>query len=825
MKIYAPNNTELFDVAIAKEAVHEEEIMTSNFVKLSWYGRKRETLPVGSYIIPFSDNVRYVLFDPYTPSKERHRKFRFEPQFQHPVMWLGRIPFIHLQGNTTSWASATKKFDWTYTGYPSVLAQEIVTYINWLSGVYPAFGAVFGTGWTALVSNNLTATESCSFNSTDILSAAAEMASQWDCEYHFDFDQKVFHFGTVSYERTLGQNVVLKSGVNIQVANVSASKEPYYNSFVVLGSTKNLSQQDSAGQNVQVLERLTLDPVSNPDSMIYVGNDGAEITREQFLSSGLPMLTKELIFDDVYPKLELYVYNVRERRRFLLDENNEKIEDSSFASGYKEYAQWYLRLAHQVNGLWVDFTVADEDRIADTDLQISFLPNYDSTIPSPLSGRTFTVVPFTTSGTEYDPDTDVDSGMAYTAGDYRIVFDDGDLIIPTVREQGLYPHTVAGNGQSTENNIVSVIGVVVTEGMKATARDELKQSANEEIARLFTDMNTYSFASDPIAFRESNPNLHIGQKVKYNDGQDLNVTDGVAGTAYELTTHVRKLVTRLDNPNIVDITVGNEKVKGTISTMKEQIETIIAGGYGTGGGGGGLTESQFLQLLRNYGRSLFLSKTGDDTASGVITFLKGILLGANGSWGWVKDSYSRTVGAITTTWDNGVAWFNNLFVNYLEPTLLKVAEKILGPLQIEGNVFIVKDSGGHGGNLSVAGDISAENAVIRDMLTTNNLTVTGLAHFFELVIDKIKAAGGAQIYSPADGFVIQDIETTTVNGVPCLKLWWRATDGDRKISNMWEIGDQAICMNFNQATEGVGYGVSNKFFWSLVKDKGTPGSR
>lgn len=41
--------------------------------------------------------------------------------------------------------------------------------------------------------------------------------------------------------------------------------------------------------------------------------------------------------------------------------------------------------------------------------------------------------------------------------------------------------------------------------------------------------------------------------------------------------------------------------------------------------------------------------------------------------------------------------------------------------------------------------------------TFHNLTVTGKAHFFELVIDKITASGGAVIFSPADGFEVEKV--------------------------------------------------------------------
>ena len=119
-----------------------------------------------------------------------------------------------------------------------------------------------------------------------------------------------------------------------------------------------------------------------------------------------------------------------------------------------------------------------------------------------------------------------------------------------------------------------------------------------------------------------------------------------------------------------------------------------------------------------------------------------------------------------------------------------------------------------------AGDLSAVNGYIKELLsdniTTENLTVTKSAHFFELIIDKIKAAGGAVLLTPADGFRVDKVAATS-NGY---KLYWKASDGNRKIANMWKVNDQAICQTFN-AAEGTSYNVSNKYYWCLVVATGT----
>lgn len=110
-------------------------------------------------------------------------------------------------------------------------------------------------------------------------------------------------------------------------------------------------------------------------------------------------------------------------------------------------------------------------------------------------------------------------------------------------------------------------------------------------------------------------------------------------------------------------------------------------------------------------------------------------------------------------------------------------------------------------------DVSSNNITNSDTIKTKNLEVTGSAHFFELIIDKIKAAGGAVLFTPANGFKVDIVESVTDG----YKLYWQADDGSgNEADNMWKVNDQAICMSFNQAKEGTNHNISNKYYWSLV---------
>lgn len=819
ISIYNVDGKTIKKVPVTRNAVHEEELMSSNFVKLSWKDKNGTILPAGSYITPYEDEldasgrpVRYFLLENYSPTAEKENRFTYEPQFQHPVMWLTKIPFIYLSGDTTEWDKTIKNFDWSYIGPAGTIARRIAEFINFWCDVDRDFGAVFGNGWTALASEALPATATCTFSANDVFSAAGVIANAFECEFHFNFETKQFILGNIGST----PSITLKTGENVGVANISRTKKEYYNRYVVLGGTKNMTQQTASGDNVQLTTRLTLDEEQYTDSIIDLRGP----------TSNEPMMTGQLIFDDIYPKLELYIYNPRERICWLLDDNDEKVEDSEglldpvTEKRYKYYSKWYVRLAYKLTAplqnketlnietvegvtyFWYEFAMSEDLRVADRQLAILFQANANAKkYTSPLTSREFDVVWYSEANPEREVNKDdVDpNGFQPLQGDYRIEFDESSgMIIPTSSSAGMCPQ--GAELPTWENNKVTLVNIALDSSYKKAAQDELYIAAERKINFLRSDLNTYTFPSNPLLFKLDNPHLYIGQGVRYDDGQDLN-----GSSSYVLDTHIRKLVTRLDDPNIQEISVGNEKVKGNISTMKEQIESIIAGGFGVGGGA--LTESQFMSLLRNYGSKLFLSKVKADRAQEKITFLKGADFGANGAWGYIREVITDGVAEI-------IAWFKNL-----KADVLQVLDYIKGPLDIKGgDVTVSKDEGGNGGDLHVEGDVDAENLNVRDSITTNNLTVTGLAHFFELVIDKLRASGGAQIYTCADGFAVQDVVTND----SYVYLYWRATDGDRKIKNMWERGDQAICMNFNEVTEAGTYSnVSHKFYWSVVADKGT----
>lgn len=834
----------LKELPITKACQHVEELMKDDYVTLSWRDTKKYILPVGSYIVPFPEEtnggdsrypIKYRLFEPYNPEQKNETESVYEPHFQHPIMWLSRLPFILCTGDVTDWGKATKKTSWSYTGSPYHIAGFVTDCINWLAANYSDFRTTIGDGWTAVVDTDLVSSASVNFDAVDILSGASTIAQAFDCEFHFDFAQKIFHLGTIKYDKDGVQTMRLKSGENVGVASVSRTKKDFHNAFIVKGSTRNLSQPTDTGENAQITERLTLDPVKYPDSIMYTDADGNIITRSEFLLLGVPMLTEELIFDDVYPKLELYMYRLRERKCYLLDDNKQKVPDATDPTGYKTYSKWYTRLArpvyttdaegHKTVTEWVDYKKSDFTIIDGQTLGISFIFNEDSgsTTQLMLGQGDFDLVAFDKETHEHEDD-DVDPN-GYTAqnGEYRIVFkEENNVIIPTSSNGGIYPQG-ADTPQLT-NNMATLLNIVVNDSYKATAQQELEMVATKKVALLSTDLNNYELPSNPVWFEENNPELFIGQHVIYDDGQSLT---GSGVESYTLDTHIIKIVTQVDYPFVKEITVGNEKVKSNITTLQEEVKTIITGGSGGSGSGGSISESQLSNLIRNYGAQYFLSKTKDDTASGEIGFLKGLWIKTKGLFGFDEDGNIKA-STISTTGDaniDGLLRVNDIkSTNYTGEGMvgtgymitsswggtqdsgavfdyLTIRKKmIINSLEIKETEFSAGDQAFSGANMKVA-----RTDYLHYDEATNTWTELGYSttrvpwvlRGIPFLLSKFGLDDRARKMYGRLKKLRMAITQEDLKRVNRIRLYFLAKDGDREIENWWRVNDLARCQTQN----------------------------
>lgn len=776
IKIYDINDKLLMQAEVTSAAKREQEMSKSDYITLSFSAAEKVILPVGAYInyTYKIDKVRevtrkFLLLESYEPTQSDECSWKYTPQFQHPKMILSKTPFFIYIRNSQN--VEVKQNVWSFVGTTSVLSGKIADFLN--------KDLMFGEcGWKVIFSNVTANTINVSFSDNDFISALTAITNAIgdNCEWHIDYDDEIIYIGKVLIGAT---PVVLEVGKNVGVPSINNSKEGYYNAFSIFGGTRNITQVNSKGENVSSGDiRLQLD---EGNGTILIDRKERSYSIDKYSTLDLrvdktkePLFTKVLDFSQIFPSLNTYVYNVRGRVKYVLDENNEKIPISYNADGsvkeYKTFTVWYMRLAYPTtekvegktiinttvdNGVthyWYDFEITDDLLITGKNIGCSFEANFNTgALSTPLAGRGsngeyvgFELTYHKEASSSHTSDDVSKDNFSVLAGDYEIIYqEDNEVIIPTNKEEMLIPR--GERLPSLKCNITVLYNIAMADTIYyEDAQNRLLEKAKEEIVRLLSDLNNYEIKSYSDVFLEENPELQIGQSVTYKDGY-----------GYELATRVLKLSTNIDFGFIQTITLGNQVIKGTITQLKEDVQTIIASG-GSSGNGGGYSVSQLRNLIAKYGSDNFLSKQFDDTAKGTITWekiqklLSGLLVGNSNS-------------------ENGGSWTPD----------------------------------GEG----------------RSHLITDYLEVRMKAIFEELVIKKTSTIGGKEIISPAGGVVAHKVEevTVTYNNVSqkAYRCYFLAEQEGDAVDNDFAVNDQVRSESFN-VRKGTYHKVGNHFYWRLV---------
>lgn len=194
--------------------------------------------------------------------------------------------------------------------------------------------------------------------------------------------------------------------------------------------------------------------------------------------------------------------------------------------------------------------------------------------------------------------------------------------------------------------------------------------------------------------------------------------------------------------------------------------------------------STLISILRQgYNQNFFfelakkLSKTGDDTASGLITFLRGL----------TSQGQANLLGGAQFGASGG--WTIN---NEGDANLNEIIANLITAVQVD------------------AGTLNAE------------VLNAKAAHFAQLIIDELRSAGGAYLLSAAD-CTIDYVETRDSNkvlteGTPRFyRCYYKANDNDgRAIYQKFVAGDQVMHTTFDKANAGENYDISNRYYWMAV---------
>ena len=805
INIYNLDGSIAMQAFVTKEAKREEELSKSDYISLSFNATAKVVLPMGAYIehTYYIDTMRsvtqkFMLLEPYTPTQSDEMSWKYTMEFHHPKMQLGKIPFYIKTKNSQN--KDINQTIWNFVGTPQDMMGKVCDFLN--------NDIKFGKcGWKAILSETVKNSLSVSFSDNDVLSALSAISNAVgnECEWHIDYDDEIIYLGKVVFESA--EKFELSVGENVGVPSVTESSDGYYNAFAVFGGTRNITQVNDKNENVSSGDiRLQL---AKGNGLMVIDGSPVQFSVDEFsvmdlrADKTIPKFTKVLNFPDIYPSLDTYVYDVRGRKKYVLDPQTNKpivlrTDEQGNVLEYKTFTVWFMRLAYctknkeadkqainstvkdGVTYYWYDFVITDDLKINGKNLSCSFEPNFEEgALSTPLAGRGtngdyvgFELTYHTKSRTSHESDDCSTGNFNIKQGDYEIIYqEDNNIIIPTNEEQRIIPK---GKALPTfECNKVVLYNIAMADVYKVSAQEKLLEAAKKDIILALSDTNNYTVKSYPHVFKRQKPRLQIGQSVL------------LLGKEQRLDTRVLKLSTNLDFDYIQEITVGNKVIKGAVSQLKEDVQSIITNGGGSGGSG--YTVAQFESLLLKYGIKHFLSKKLADVAQEIIRFAKGV-------------SFGNEDSKHTITQD-GIA------------TLKEIVSKAF-----------------RSGALGSGFKLGEYNADGDSYLEVDRLLVRKAAEFVRLVIRELQSVGGEIVLSPAAMKVSNVVYFAKGTVLPeyngyalrydVYRCYFSQKKGDEEIENQFAVGDLVRCQTFN-VKKGVNENVKNRYYWRKVYKVGT----
>lgn len=520
--IYGISGDVICSVLITKDAVSHEELMTSDYIQLSWNDDKTIVLPAGAYII-YQDE-KYSLIEPYLPLRENEAEYKYTPQFHSRIMIWDKIPVPLYTYESDGLTIKSREMDWDFTGSPA----------DAMYMVKQAIKNETGEDWTIQLSESLPATITISSQSTSIFSNLNNIAEECETEWWTDKKTNTLYLSECKY----GTPLKLIVGENVSVPSVSESKDGYYTRFYAFGSTRNITQEYDSGQATNHIanKRLGLDPTKYPGGFKDIKG---HFENGVFTSDLMPgeIFIKTLFFDKIFPSSKLTISDVRARLKYRLDNNGNKIKigGTDDEPVYEQYAIWYFQIEN--------FIFDKESIIDGKNLSVSFESGQ-------LAGRDFELKYYDKPEKKND-EADVTTFEIKT-GDYEIIIDESTgNIIPGLS------YIIPQNGDQ-----IILFNIIMPSEYVSSAQNELEKELDKAISDASKDNNSYEVESYPESFYEHSYDTHLGQEVNFYNGDNI------------LNSRILMVEKHLDFQYEQTIRIGNEHIKGNTQELKEEVANV-----------------------------------------------------------------------------------------------------------------------------------------------------------------------------------------------------------------------------------------------------------
>lgn len=775
-------------IPITEDALVHYELMQSHYCKCSF----RSATPIAFGIGDFIDTSfgRFELIEDVKPKDDGNVGFGYELLFEAYYYKFKNKQLKYLPSSTSP------ELAFNLTSIIETHAQIIIDNLKALAekgktNLYDVRYTGEGTDYVFAIDSTVDKKKAklISYSNLNIIDAIALIAQTFECEWWFEGN--IIHFGTCENENAVtdfieDDNIVSLSG--------SQSQSAYANRVYGFGSTKNIPTnyyKDAAVDVTKhgVVERRLMLPTAEECSVEnkkLLEDNGFELKDGYIQVKGLSEdQYKEGIAtdEDIYPKNLIKTDKITSYEK--------EVEDDSTT----EEGDYIKRTFYRVESL----TIVDEDGEKTGDM--AFREAYK------LSGQNLHIVfqSGSLSGLDFECEFNPD-GVPEV-----IVDENGKPILVNGKEQ-INPKSQVfeiilneNYGRPLPDNILkpkagdtfvlynwdaSKLGKTLV----VAASNELLKSVVKSVKKSMIDPTTFTCTADSnYSFNKGNGCFHtLGDRIRL-------LVKSLGNKVRE--SRIIGFEMHLDIPfDSVKYIVGEKPSYSRFASLDSKIEELeMNGNTYQGKGGSGST----IYIIKSYDRVLptdynvysakavneqRLNKLNDDTAQGLITFLKGlksqdVIKAINGMSLGNGDDFSIDGAGRAVLSEVAVSLLKSLNYNNAEQTGFAIEQKN-GKYQ----------------------------------MSITDLIVWGKAIFNTLQLRELSYVGGNIVLSPSASKLTHVVEIRNNDGeITGWKCYLLADDGSTATINSWKVDDQARCQTFNIKT-GVYENVGNKDYWRRVTE-------
>lgn len=342
---------------------------------------------------------------------------------------------------------------------------------------------------------------------------------------------------------------------------------------------------------------------------------------------------------------------------------------------------------------------------------------------------------------------------------------------------GLVMPNVNGNFKPKSGDKFVITGINPPKVLTLAAEKRLDKALIKYMSENNKDKFDYSVKFSRIYLAE-HPNF--AQKLNENAKVCLEYN----GERHEL--FVNNYSVKRDGKILAEVNVElTESVEPTQSDIKQIIDSVKNSiSFGVSGGSGKFNASTTDKL--------YLSKLKDDTAQGLITFLKGlkaqdVIKAINGMSLGYGENYVN---------GNGDAKLADVVVDRIHDKNSTPSDRVI--IGAQGFDFYMGDDG-------------------KSHLYVDYLTARTRMFASSVEIRKVSYSGGTTIFSNAGSQIakVSYIYDAAKEKVIAYKCYAAADDGTTKTMNWWHVGMMALCQTFN-VKAGESEDFANRYYWRMV---------